>query len=143
MSQTVSVIVSAKDRARLAAIIGDRSRPLKHVQRAKIVLHSADRLATAEVARRSEVSRPAVWRWQRHYAEGGVERLLREGSRKPGKPPVALSKVSEVGESPAGDGGEDGVGGFGPDEGLDPDERLGLAVGVGDEAVDGGLQLDD
>jgi DDE superfamily endonuclease/homeodomain-containing protein len=96
MSQTVSVIVSAEDRARLAAIVGDRSRPLKHVQRAKIVLHSADRLATAEVARRSEVSRPAVWRWQRHYAEGGVERLLREGSRKPGKPPVPLSRVAAV-----------------------------------------------
>ena len=26
-----------------------------------------------------------MWRWQRHYAEGGVGRLLREGSRKPGK----------------------------------------------------------
>jgi transposase len=96
MGQTVSVIVSAEDRAQLAAIIGDRSRPLKHVQRAKVVLHSADRLSAAEVARRSEVSRPAVWRWQRHYAEGGVKRLLREGSRKPGKPPVPLSRVAEV-----------------------------------------------
>jgi transposase len=96
MSQTVSVIVSAEDRAQLAAIIGDRSRPLKHVQRAKIVLHSADRLAASEVARRSQVSRPAVWRWQRHYAEGGVERLLRDGSRKPGKTPVPLSRVAEV-----------------------------------------------
>ena len=48
------------------------------------------------VARRAEVSRPAVWRWQRHYAEGGVERLLREGSRKPGKPPVPLSTVAKV-----------------------------------------------
>jgi transposase len=96
MAQTVSVIVSAADRARLAAIVGDRSRPLKHVQRAKIVLHSADRLPAAEVARRSDVSRPAVWRWQRHYAEGGVERLLREGSRKPGKPPTPLSRVAKV-----------------------------------------------
>ena len=52
MGQTVCVMVSAEDRTRLAAIIGDRSRPLKHVQRAKIVLHSAERLATAEVARR-------------------------------------------------------------------------------------------
>ena len=34
-------------------------------------------------------------------------------------------------------GGEDGVGGFGPDE------RLGHVVGFGDEAVDGGLKLDD
>jgi transposase len=96
MAQTVSVIVSAEDRAQLAAIIGDRNRPLKHVQRAKIVLHSADRLPALEVARRSAISRPAVWRWQRHYAEGGIERLLREGSRKPGKPPVPLSTVAKV-----------------------------------------------
>ena len=39
--------------------------------------------------------------------------------------------------SPTLDGGEDGVGGFGPDE------RLGLAVGLGDEAFDGGLKLDN
>ena len=96
MAQTISVIVSAEDRARLAAIIGDRSRPLKHVQRAQIVLYSADRLPALEVARRSAVSRPAVWRWQRHYAEGGVERLLREGSRKPGKPRTPTAVVAKV-----------------------------------------------
>ena len=39
--------------------------------------------------------------------------------------------------SPALDSGEDGVGGF------SPDERLGLSVGIGDEAIDGGLKLDD
>ena len=39
--------------------------------------------------------------------------------------------------SPTLDSGEDGVSGFGPDE------RLGVAVGLGDEAVDGGLKLDD
>jgi hypothetical protein len=38
----------------------------------------------------------AVWRWQRHYAEEGVERLLREGSRKPGKAPVAVATVAKV-----------------------------------------------
>jgi transposase len=96
MAQTVCVIVCSRDRENLAAIIGDRNRPLKHVQRAKIVLHSADRLSAQEVARRCGISRPAVWRWQRHYAEGGVERLLREGSRKPGKPPTPLATVAQV-----------------------------------------------
>jgi hypothetical protein len=95
-AETVSVIASAEDRARLASIVGDHSRPLKHVQRAKIVIYSADRLPALEVARRSEVSRPAVWRWRRHYAHAGVERLLREGSRKPGKPPVPLSTVAKI-----------------------------------------------
>jgi len=60
MAQTVSVIVSAEDRARLAAIIGDRSWPLKHIQRAKIVLFSADQAPASKVARRAGVSRPAV-----------------------------------------------------------------------------------
>jgi transposase len=96
MAQTVSVIVSAEDLVRIAAIVGDRSRPLKHVQRARVVLYSADRLPVLEVARLAGVSRPAVWRWQRHYAEGGVERLLREGSRKPGKTPVPTAKIAEV-----------------------------------------------
>ena len=38
MAQTVSVIVGSGDRARLAAILGDRNRPLKHTQRASIIL---------------------------------------------------------------------------------------------------------
>ena len=44
MAQDVCVIVSAEDRTRLAAVVGDRGRPLKHVQRARIVLLSAERL---------------------------------------------------------------------------------------------------
>ena len=51
MAQTVSVIVSPEDCARLAAVIGDISRPLKHVQRVRIVLLSADRLPVLEIAR--------------------------------------------------------------------------------------------
>ena len=96
MAQTLSVIVSPEDRARLASIIGDRSRPLKHIQRARIILYSAERLPVLEVARLAQVSRPAVWRWQRHFAEEGVERLLREGSRKPGKARTPLSVVAQV-----------------------------------------------
>ena len=62
MAQAVCVLVNADYRARLAAISGDRSRPHKHVLRARIILHSADRVPVLEVARRAGVSRPAVWR---------------------------------------------------------------------------------
>ena len=96
MAQTVSVIVSTEDRARLAAVIGDRSRPLKHIQRTRIVALSAERLPVLEVARRAGVSRPAVWRWQRRYAEEGVEALLRDKTRPPGKPPVPTAMVAKV-----------------------------------------------
>jgi transposase len=96
MAQEVCVIVGTDDRARLTAVVGDRSRPLKHVQRARIVLHSAERLPVLEVARRAGVSRPAVWRWQRRYAEEGVEGLLRDKTRPPGTPPLPMATVAQV-----------------------------------------------
>jgi transposase len=96
MAQDVCVIVGAEDRERLAAIIGDRSRPLKHVQRACIILFSAERLPVLAVARCAGVSRPAVWRWQRRYAEQGVDGLLCDKTRPPGKPPVPAATVAKV-----------------------------------------------
>ena len=96
MGQEVCVLVNAEDRARLAAIAGDRGRPHKHVLRARIILWSAERLAVLEVARRAGVSRPSVWRWQRRFAELGVDGLLREKPRIPGKPPLPRETVEWV-----------------------------------------------
>lgn len=96
MAQDVCVIVGTNDDARLAAIVGDRRRPLKHVQRARIVQLSAERLSVLEVARRAGVSRPAVWRWQRRYAEEGVDGLLRDKTRPPGKPRLPTATVANV-----------------------------------------------
>ena len=96
MSQNVCPLVSAEDRVRLEAIVTDRNRTQKHVARAQIILHSSDRLNVAEIARLSGVSRPAVWRWQRRFAEAGVDGLLREGSRKPGKPPMPDADVQRL-----------------------------------------------
>jgi transposase len=96
MAQTVSVIVGTQERARLTAILGDRNRPLKHVQRANIVLLSAARLPVLEVARRAGISRPAVWRWQVRYAEQGVDGLLRDRTRKPGRARLPAATVAKV-----------------------------------------------
>jgi transposase len=85
MAQSVCLRIPAADRARLEAIVADRNRPQKHVARARLVLLSADRLDVATVARRAGVGRPAVWRWQRRYAEEGADGLLRDKTRKPGK----------------------------------------------------------
>jgi hypothetical protein len=65
-------------RQRLLAVVADRNRPLKHAQRAHIMLFSAYRLPVQEMARRAGVSRPAVWRWQARYAEQGVDGVLRD-----------------------------------------------------------------
>jgi transposase len=54
---------------------------------------ASDRL---EVARRAGVSRPAVWRWQRRYAEEGVDGLLHDKTRPPGTAPVPMTTVAKV-----------------------------------------------
>ena len=96
MAQSVCLVVSAGDRARLEAIVADRNRPQKHVARARLVLLSADRLDVAAIARRAGISRPAVWRWQRRYAEAGVDGLLRDKTRKPGKVPLGGGLVRRL-----------------------------------------------
>jgi transposase len=96
MAQMVCPLVSAGDRACLTAIVVDRNRPQKHVARARIILHSVERLDVAEVARRAGISRPAVWRWQLRFAETGVDGLLRDKTRKPGKAPTPDTVVQRV-----------------------------------------------
>ena len=77
-------------------IATDRNRPQKHVQRARIVLLSAERLPVAEVARQVGVSRPAVWRWQTRYAEVGVDALLHDRTRPPGTAPLPTETVARL-----------------------------------------------
>ena len=96
MAQTVCPLVSAEDRTRLAAIVADRNRPQKHVARARIILGSAEHRDVAAVARGARISRPAVWRWQQRYAEQGVDGLLRDKTRKPGKAPTPDDTVRRV-----------------------------------------------
>ena len=76
MAQTVSFLLSGEDRSGLQGIIEDRRRPVKHVQRAQIVLLSDERLPVLEIANRVGVSRPMVWRWQQRFAEEGLPGLL-------------------------------------------------------------------
>ena len=103
MAQTVCILLSAEDRARLAVVVGDRNRPQKHIQRARIIVLSADRLPVIEVARRTGASRPTVWRWQQRFAEEGVEGLLRDKTRKPGKPPLSAATIAKVVALPCGE----------------------------------------
>ena len=96
MAQTVSILLRAEDRERLSAVVGDRNSPQKHIQRATIILLSATKLSVLEVAHDSGVSRPAVWRWQQRFAEEGVDGLLRDKTRKPGRPPLEPETVARI-----------------------------------------------
>jgi transposase len=96
VAQQVCVVVSAAERERLVTVVADRNRPRKHVERARIVLASADRRSAQQVAQSIGVSRPTVWRWQQRFAESGVEGLLRDKTRKPGTAPIAAETTARV-----------------------------------------------
>jgi transposase len=107
MAQTVCVLLNALDRMRLEAIASDRNQPRKHVERARVVLSSANGRPVQQVATEVDVSRPMVWRWQQRFAEDGPEGLLRDKTRRPGKPPIPAETVARVvaltcGEPPPG-----------------------------------------
>jgi len=93
MAHVVCPLVPAGDRERLAAVLADRNRPQKHVARARIILASAEGLEVAAIACRAGLSRPAVWPRQQRFAEAGVDGLLRDRIRKPGKPGTAVRTV--------------------------------------------------
>jgi len=81
MRPGIIVDITAADRDRLEAIVGDRNSPQKHVWRAAIVLATADGLGTNAIMRRSGKSKTAVWRWQERFARAGVDGLLRDKTR--------------------------------------------------------------
>ena len=49
-----------------------------------------------QVAQSIGISRPTVWRWQQRFAEMGVEGLLRDKTRKPGKAAIAAETTARV-----------------------------------------------
>lgn len=90
------MILSSLDREQLEAIVADRNRPRKHVERAHVVLAAAERGPVQAMATRLGVTRPIVWRWQHRFAEEGVDGLLRDKTRKPGKPPILAETVARL-----------------------------------------------
>ena len=103
MRAGIVVNVTWADRRRLEAIVSDRGAPQKHVWRAQIILATADGCGTAEIMRRSGKAKPVVWTWQARFMAEGVDGLLRDKTRKPGKAPRPIQKSgrrwSEVSQS--------------------------------------------
>jgi transposase len=96
MRAGIEVKVTRVDRRRLEAIISDRNASQKHVWRARIILATADGCGTAEIMRRSGKAKPVVWRWQERFMREGVDGLLRDKTRKPGKPSLPAATVQRV-----------------------------------------------
>src|SRR5215813_13949095 len=84
----ICLYVSPANRSRLEAIVADRNSSSKAVWRARIVLATAEGLGTNAIMRRTGKSKPCVWRWQERYIAEGVDGLLRDKTRPPGKKPL-------------------------------------------------------
>src|SRR5450631_343168 len=92
----ICIYVSPANRARLCGIIADRNSPRKVVWRAEIVLATADGLGTNAIMKRTGKSKPCVWRWQERYVEEGIDGLLRDKTRPPGKKPLSVAVKRKV-----------------------------------------------
>ena len=96
MRDGITFIVSTADRQRLRGIVSDPMSPQKHVWRARIVLLSGDDLGTSAIMAETGKSKTCVWRWQERFMHEGVDGLLRDRSRPPGKAPVPPARVAEI-----------------------------------------------
>ena len=94
MRNGISFTISSRDRQRLQAIVADPKSPQKHVWRVRIVLLSGEGLGTSAIMAATGKSKTCVWRWQERFMHAGVDGLLRDKSRPPGKAPVAPERVA-------------------------------------------------
>ena len=96
MRSGISITVSPSDRRRLETIVTDRNSAQKHVWRARIILLTYDGRGTAAIMREAGVSKTCVWRWQERFMAEGVDGLLRDRTRPPGKAPVPADRTAEI-----------------------------------------------
>ena len=96
MRTGISFRLTDDDGDRLNALLADRNAPQKHVWRARIVLLTADGLGTNAIMAATDKSKTCIWRWQQRFMMEGVDGLLRDKTRPPGKPPVAANRTAEV-----------------------------------------------
>ncbi len=96
MRSGISFTISSRDRQRLQAIVAAPKSPQKHVWRARIVLLSGEGLGASAIMAATGKSKTCVWRWQERFMHEGVDGLLRDRSRPPGKAPVPPERVAEI-----------------------------------------------
>jgi transposase len=96
MRKGIIVNVTSADRIRLRAVVANRNSPQKHVWRAKIILLTADGLGTNAIMRGTGRAKSVVWRWQERFMREGVDGLLRDNSRPPGRKPLAPAVIERV-----------------------------------------------
>jgi len=96
MRSGISFTVSSRDRHRLQMIVTDPKSPQKHVWRARIILFSGEGFGTSAIMAGTGKSKTCVWRWQERFMSDGVDGLLHDKTRPPGKAPISPERVAEI-----------------------------------------------
>ena len=96
MSRIEPIRLSAEDRGRLERLVRDRNTPQKVVWRSRIVLLSADELRPSAIAAAVGKSALTVRRWRRRFLAQGVDGLLRDATRPPGRKPLSPEMIRQV-----------------------------------------------
>ena len=96
MGKIERIEVPAADRDRLENLVRNRNTPQKVVWRARIVLLAGEGLRATAVAARVGTSTLTVRRWRRRYAQAGVEGLLKDATRPPGRKPLSTAVIRRV-----------------------------------------------
>ena len=94
--ERLRVGVSDGDRSELGRLIRSRGTPQKVVLRAKIVLLSADGVATSKIMEQLQTTCPTITRWRQRYAEKGVEGLCKDATRPGRKRRISDGQVGDV-----------------------------------------------
>ena len=96
MGKIERITVPPEDRERLEKLIGDRNTPQKVVWRARVALLAGEGTRAGEIARSVGKSLLTVRRWRRRYAAQGVDGLLKDATRPPGRKPLSAWKIKQV-----------------------------------------------
>jgi transposase len=96
MSRIEPIQPSHEDRERLEKLVRDRNTPQKVVWRSRIVLLSAAGLRPPTVAAAVGKSALTVRRWRRRFLAQGVDGLLKDATRPPGKKPLSPEMIKRV-----------------------------------------------
>ncbi len=90
MRSGISITLSDSERQRLDVIVADRNAP-QSTSGARIVLLSSDGFGPNAIISATSKVKTCVWLWQERFATEGVDGLLRDKTRPPGKPSIAPS----------------------------------------------------
>jgi transposase len=91
-----SIVLSAKEEARLRRLARGRRTSVRLAQRSRIVLLAAAGLQNQQIATHLSIDRETAGRWRHRYLESGLAGIEKDAPRPGRRPSISQAKVREV-----------------------------------------------